>query len=83
MMETKDNFPNKFTNNLCPICDDGTEDSQEHVLVCPESDNSQIVKEAVKYENLFSNNVNKQMQIASIVTENFRRRKEIEKEKKL
>ena len=77
MLDTKDNYPNKYPDNLCPICDDGiTKDSQEHVMFCLNDSNQMIVNSDVQYTNLFSNDVNKQLQVSLIIAENFSKRKE-------
>ena len=77
MLDTKDNYPNKYPDNLCPICDDGiTKDSQEHVIFCLNDSNQMIVNSDVQYTNLFSNDVNKQLQVSLIIAENFSKRKE-------
>jgi hypothetical protein len=72
MMKTKDNYQNQFQDALCPLCDDGcTLDSQE----C-------LVTENLKYGNLFSDDVNKQLKISSIIFENCKRRKQKLRKKK-
>ena len=83
MMETKDNYQNQFQDALCPLCDDGcTLDSQEHVMTCPAIVHQCLVTENLKYENLFSDDVNKQLKISSILFENFKKRKQTLRKKK-
>ena len=53
MLETKDNFPNKLEDKLCPICTNGERDSQANVMICPAIPNQMILSENAKYENLF------------------------------
>ena len=78
MLETKDNYANKFSNDLCPVCDNGvTKDSQQHLMLCQSILSQRIVKSKVKYEDLFASDVQKQLEISSIIIENFKRRKEI------
>jgi hypothetical protein len=77
MLETKDNFPNKFEDKLCPICTSGEKDSQAHLMKCPDIPNQMIVSENPKYENLFVNDVQKQLETTTIITENFKKRKNI------
>ena len=43
----------------------------------PAISNQTIVSETPKYENLFINDIQKQLETASIITENFKRRKNI------
>ena len=68
MLETKDN---------CPICTNGEKDSQAYLMQCPLIPNQMIVSETPKYENLFLNDVQKQLITTTIITENFKRRKNI------
>ena len=75
MLETKDNFPNKFEDKLCPICTNGEFDSQAHLMKCPPVPNLMMVSEAPMYENLFVNDVQKQVETMEIITKNFKRRK--------
>ena len=83
MLETKDNYANKFSNDLCPVCDNGvTKDSQQHLMLCQSILSQRIVKSNVKYEDLFASDVQKQLEISSIIIENFKRRKEIIKRRK-
>ena len=75
MMDTKDDYPNKYQYDYCPICnDDVSKDSQEHVMYC-QVDQNQIINSEVEYRNLFSNNVKKQLQISTIIEENYSKRK--------
>jgi hypothetical protein len=83
MMETKDNYQNQFQDVLCPLCDDGrTLDSQEHVMTCPAIVHQSLVTDKLKYENLFSKDVTKQLQVSSIIIENFKKRKQLIRKKK-
>ena len=76
MLETKDNYPNQFQDYDCPLCDDGiTLDSQEHVMLCPAIIHKGLVADNLKYENLFLNDVIKQLQVSSLIVENFKKRK--------
>ena len=86
MLDTKDNYPNKYKDDHCPICDDGvTRDSQKHVMVC-QIDPNQIVNNEIEYNDIFTNDIRKQLQISSIIAENFSKRKDklrkIEEEKR-
>ena len=83
MLETKDNYANQFSDDWCPVCDNGvTKDSQEHLTVCPSIGSQTMVKTKLKYEDLFSSDVQKQLEISSIIFENFKKRKEIIKSRK-
>ena len=83
MMETKDNYQNQFQDALCPLCDDGfTLDSHEHVMTCPAIVHQCLVTENMKYGDLFSDDVNKQLKISSIIFMNFKKRKQKLRKKK-
>ena len=83
MLETKDNYANKFSDDLCPVCDNGvTKDSQIHLMLCSSICKQRVVKTNLMYEELFSSDVQKQLEIASIIFENFKIRKEIIKTRK-
>ena len=47
MLDTKDNYPNKYQDDHCPICDNGAKDSQEHVMFC-QSDPNQMINTEVE-----------------------------------
>ena len=74
-------FPNKFKDKFCPICEDGIVDSQAHVMNCPAILSKSIVQTDLNYDNLFQDDVLKQIQVSSVIMENFKRRKEIIKKK--
>ena len=83
MLETKDNYQNQFQDDHCPLCDDGiTLDSQEHVMLCPAIVHQSLVTDSLKYENLFCNDVMKQLQVSSIIIQNFKKRKQRLRKKK-
>ena len=83
MLETKDNYQNQFEDALCPLCDDEfTLDSQEHVMTCPAIVHQCLVTENLNYENIFSDDVNKQLKISSIIFEHFKKRKQMLRKKK-
>ena len=82
MLTTKDNFKNNFQDDLCPLCSDTSKDSQEHVMNCPAIRNNRLVIAGeVKYENLFVNDVKRQVQVTNIICENFQKRKKVLKKK--
>ena len=82
MMETKDNYQSRYSDDLCPLClKDGIKDSQEHLIQCQSIEHQSLVKVKVKYDDLFSNDVIKQNEISSIIFENFKKRKDMLKQK--
>ena len=79
MLDFKLNYKNKnYGDLLCPVCQDPTSsDGQEHLLQCVKLKGSLVVQDDVKYEDLFSTSVKKQIIIASIMEEKFEKRKTI------
>ena len=76
MLDISSNYPNKSNTTFCPICGDKeTEDSQSHIMICPQLSDNQIVNQLPKYEDLFNEDICKQIQVAAIIQTNFRRRK--------
>ena len=75
--ECKENFRQKYinTNLLCSLCQTENE-NQQHILTCTvliekfRSENLSI--DQVEYENLFSNNVNKQKEVTQLFMELFK-----------
>ena len=57
MLETRDNFPNKFQDENCPVYENGAKDSQAHVMICPGINNQYIVDGEMNYADLFHNDV--------------------------
>ena len=82
MLEIGNNFKNKFENNCCPICEDKTtEDSQQHMMICPLLMKNQISQKILRYDSLFENCVEKQLEVAKLIETNYMKRKEILKKK--
>ena len=78
MLETKDNFRNKFDDDNCPLCDDQTtKDSQEHILVCPSLQQQCVADQLPNYNDLFNGEIAQQLGVATIISENFKKRKKI------
>ena len=77
MLDISSNFPNKYSSKNCPVCkDETTLDTQAHLLICPQLTNDQQLTQNIpKYEDLFSGEIEKQIQVASIIQENFKKRK--------
>ena len=55
MVEVRTNYKNKYGDNLnCTLCQSQSEESQEHLLVCPGL--AEIpVNPSVKYQDIFGN----------------------------
>ena len=76
MLEISANYPNTASQTFCPVCEDKTtEDSQEHLMLCPELSHQQIVNQLPRYEELFQEDLQKQIQVAASIQANFRLRK--------
>ena len=83
MLDIASNYPNKFPSKFCPLCrDEESLDTQEHLLSCPKLINShQLIEDIPSYEDLFGENLKKQIKVACMIQENFKKRKEKLKKK--
>ena len=80
MLDISSNFPNQKKSEFCPVCND-SKDTQEHLMTCPELvDDKQLTDSVPRYEELFGENLLKQIRVAKIIQENFRLRKKKLKE---
>ena len=80
ILDVKANYKNKHDDLLCPVCClPGTVDSQEHLLPCVKLGDTMLVqdKDDTAYDNLFSLDVKKQVTIATIMQNQFAKRKSI------
>ena len=83
MLDLGENYQNKYSDLNCPVCEDkSTRDSQSHLMVCPKLNENQIAQRAVNYEDIFEDDFEKQIEVARIMDQNFRKRKEILRSKK-
>ena len=65
MIDVRCNFKNKYTkeDRKCPFgCD--FDDSQEHLLLCPNLEEGEICEEILDYDDLFSSEIKKQLTVA-------------------
>ena len=74
--EVKINYRGKYETLECDLCSE-EEETQEHILKCKE-----IIKETnndkeLEYSKLLDGNMNNQLEIAKIFTENMKRRKKL------
>ena len=80
MLDISSNYPNQNKSEFCPVCND-SKDTQEHQMTCPELvDDKQLTDSVPRYEELFGENMLKQIRVATIIQENFRLRKKKMKE---
>ena len=83
MLEVAENYKNSMKISHCPVCEDkSTNDSQPHLFICPQLTNNQVAKNNLKYENLFEDNLESQIEVSLILQSNFKERKKILKSKK-
>ena len=71
MLDMKVNYQGSHNNLLCELCGKH-EDSQQSLLICEKlMDPNEIVIELPVYEDLFSQDVQRQMHISSILKKKF------------
>ena len=76
MLDVSANFPGTAQELSCPVWKDpSSRDDQEHLLVCPELDDQDIVDQVPTYDDLFTGTLEKQVQVAAIIENKFRVRK--------
>ena len=75
--EVKANFKNKYENVECDQCKE--EESQKHVIMCEELNKygGKIDEYEIKYEEIFQQNVKKQLNITKKFRENMKIRKQL------
>ena len=74
MVDVRVNYRDKYFVTICPCCK-MEEDSQEHLLSCHMLvDAGTIVRQSPDYQDLFSNNLERQLNITRILKNNFQRR---------
>ena len=84
MLDIGGNFKNSAQSKHCPVCDNSeTLDSQQHLMVCPALiEDNQVVKDKISYEDLFADNLEKQLEVSLTLQRNLKKRKMILKKKK-
>ena len=75
MVEVKHNFKEKYLNMSCPCCEED-EDTQEHLLTCPELEtDGEVVMSLPDYGDLFGRDLVKQIDVARLIMERYQKRK--------
>ena len=75
MVEVKNNFKEKCLDMSCPCCG-VVEDTQEHLLTCPELEtDGEVVISLPDYGDIFGRNLVKQIRVARIIIERYQIRK--------
>ena len=84
MLDVKCNYRGKYSDVLCPCCK-LEEDTQQHLLVCSSlSMDGVVAGSPPNYNDLFCENLSKQVQISSILKACYEERKnQIEEMKKI
>ena len=82
MLFVRANYPNMQNEKFCPLCTTELEkvlDTQEHLLDCKiiNLNCTDIIQSDIKYEELFSDNVNKQAEVSLILENRFAMRKKL------
>ena len=84
MLDVKNNYKNrKYTDMLCPICcDPESTDSQQHLLVCQDLVEADLVSPGSRlcYDDLFSTDVQKQVAVDTLLEIRFSNRRTLLKE---
>ena len=71
MLDVKTNYGEKYFLKMCPSCE-LEDDTQEHLLYCYILDDERtVVEELPSYEELFSEDTNKQIRITRILKKRF------------
>ena len=75
MLDFRINFRKKYSDLMCPLgCD--VVDSQQHCLDCDKIVTNTIdTQETMKYEDLFSNEIHKQVKVGAVLQERIKLRK--------
>ena len=82
MLFVRASYPNMQNEKFCPLCITELEkvlDTQEHLLDCKiiNLNCTEIIQSDIKYEELFSDNVNKQAEVSLILENRFAIRKKL------
>ena len=79
MLDVSANYSSKSASKFCPLCrDEESLDTQEHLLSCINViSKHQIMRNIPMYSDIFGDDVEKMVDIATIMKENFRRRIDI------
>ena len=83
MLNLRDNYPSQFSqeDNYCQSClDKSTKESQQHIAQCSALSTGEISINEIKYDNLFSEQLDKQIQISEILKTRLTKRTAILKD---
>ena len=69
--EVKTNMRNNYETHECEVCKK-EEETQNHIIICPEITMKKTNKVNVKYENIFDGKVHEQLEIAKVFEENIK-----------
>ena len=82
MLFVRANYPSMQNEQFCPVCSSEVEkvlDTQEHLLDCKTLNRNctEIIQSAIRYEDIFSENQNKQAEVTLILESRFLLRKKL------
>ena len=85
MLDVSANYPSKSASKFCPLCrDEESLDTQEHLFSCINViSEHKLIRNIPMYSDIFGEDVDKMVEVATIMKENFRRRKDILKKKSI
>ena len=84
MLDVSANYPSKSASKFCRLArDEESLDKQEHLFSCINVINEhQLIRNIPMYGDIFGDDVEKMVEVATLMKENFKRRKDILKKKK-
>ena len=75
MSDVKLNYKGKYESLKCEICDENEDESQKHIINCKSL--NMINEEIPNYEDIFSGNVKKKIEIARKFIQNIKLREKL------
>ena len=79
MLNVKSNFKNNHSDLSCPLLCGHSEDNQQHILECSIllQNNKDVTIDKVKYDDIFSSDISKQIRTIRIIRKLWNERKNI------
>ena len=79
MLEVKGNFRSKWSDVICPCCKT-EEDKQQHLLTCLSLNADGVITGSLPdYNDLFSDNLSRQVELSRIMKQRFQKRTKLTK----
>ena len=77
-LDVKENFPNAYNDTKCPFPNCKSSESQDHLISCNSyPDNCNLIPSGLKYEDIFTRDVDKQYQVMQILMQCIATRNEL------